>query len=163
MQFAVILHECFKCHSCYSTSIKVGWMANTLSSKEMFYSGSPGIIDTEVTSLHLCMHTHTENTHTVNQIAAHMLHWIYTYTQSVTYEHMQSHRDVFVSLSLVSTSNFKSSFVRSLHVLPLTYKGSELSWPSMTRTHGHTLIPPTTLCAVIGKLTGQQTVAQLGR
>ncbi len=63
MQFAVILHECFKCHTCYSTSIKVGWMANTLSSQEMFYSGSPGIIDTEVTSIHLCMYTYRKHTH----------------------------------------------------------------------------------------------------
>lgn len=52
---------------------------------------------------------------------------------------MQSYREVIVSLSLVSTSNWESSFLRSLHVLlQLICKGSKLSWPCMPHTHGHT-------------------------
>lgn len=135
------------CHTCYSTSIKAGWVTKTLSSKEMFSSGSPGIIRTEVPFSYAC--THVQKTHTANKIAARTLHWIHTNTQSITYVHMQWHQDVFVSLSLVSTGNLKSSFVRSLHMLPqLTYKGSELSWPWMTHTHTwtHTHTPFPHMC-----------------
>lgn len=149
MQFAVILHECFKCHTCYSTSIKVGWMANTLFSKEMFYSGSPGIIDSELLPItYACKHR--ENTHTANKITVCVLHWIQTNTQFITYVHMQSYREVFVSLS---PSNWESSFLRSLHVLlQLICKGSKLSWPCMPHTHTrphtetHTPFPHSTMC-----------------
>lgn len=98
MQLAVILHECFKCHNCCSTSIKVGWMANT---QEMFYSGSPGIIDSGLLPImYAC--TRREKTHTLwTRWQWGLLHWIQTNTQSITCVHMQSHREVFVSFSLV--------------------------------------------------------------
>uniref|UniRef100_A0A3B5B4V2 Argininosuccinate synthase n=1 Tax=Stegastes partitus TaxID=144197 RepID=A0A3B5B4V2_9TELE len=44
----------------------------------------------------------------------HMLQWIHTNTQSITYLHTGM---FFVSLSLASTGNLKSSFVSALHVL----------------------------------------------
>ena len=69
MQFAVILRECFKCHARYSAAIKVGWMANTFSSK--------GNVFLWFTWNHRhWSYACTENTHIVNKITAHTLHWI---------------------------------------------------------------------------------------
>lgn len=67
MQLAVILHECFKCHNCYSTSIKVGWMANALFKGNvlLWFTWNHRLW---VTSNHVCMHTQRENTHTVNKM-----------------------------------------------------------------------------------------------
>lgn len=144
MQFAVILHECFKCHSCYSTSIKVGWMANTLSSKEMFPSGSPGIID-HWSYFHSLMHAHTyrklTNCEPDNSALASLDTQLITNVHAVT-------QGCFC-LFIFGISRKISSFVRSLHVLPqLIYKGSELSWPCMTHTqaHAHSFPPHDTMC-----------------
>lgn len=151
MQFAVILHECFKCHACYSTSIKVGWKANTLSTKK---KKSFTLVHLESNTLKLLPFTyactHTYRKHTVTTITAHMLDRIQTNAQSITYAHMQSHSGLFfVSLSLPWTGSLKSSFVRSLHVLALLiYRGSELAlYDAHTHTHAHMLLfPHDTMC-----------------
>lgn len=173
MQFAVILHEYFKCHTCYSTSIKVGWMANTLFSKEMFYSGSPRIIDSELLPIaYACAHrekTHT-HTHTVKKKTVCVLHK--HNTQLITYVDMQSHMKVMVSLSLsLSLVSTGEAPLLSLYICYCSYytrAGSCLGLVcphTRTHTQKNTLLFPTALWAVIGKLTGQHTVAaeKLGR
>lgn len=121
MQFAVILHECLKCHTLYSASIKTPWMANMLFFKGNLLPCFTWNHRRWPTPHHLCMHTPEENTHSVSEVSVFVLHktrW-------------KSHSEVFVSLSVESTGSSKRLFLRSLHVL-VQCKGTEY-------THTHTL------------------------
>lgn len=143
MQFAVILHECFKCHTFYSASIKTLWMANMKGNLLLCFTWNHRRC---LTSDHLCMHTQKENTRSVNKVSVFVLHQTQTNTRLIEKVHTQSHREVFVSLSLESTGSSERLFLRSLHVL--VQHARALS--THTHTHAH---------AVTAKLTGQHAAA----
>lgn len=130
MQFAVILHECFKCHTFYSASIKTGWMANILFFKGNLLPCFTWNHRCWLTSHHLCMHTQKENTQCEQGITVRASLDTNRYTVN------RSHREVFVSLSLESTGSNERLFPRSLHVL--VQHARALS----THTHKHTLWLP---------------------
>lgn len=115
MQFAVILHECFKCHTHYSASIKVSWMANKFSSKEMFSSGLPGI---RWRYFHSFMHANTyRKTHCEQDNST---HWIHTYIVHHICEHavcrglchfiFGSNRLLFCLVSCVTASHIQGQW-----------------------------------------------------
>lgn len=133
MQFAVILHECLKCHTFYSAPIKTRWMANMHLFKRNLLLCFTWNHSCWLTSHHLCMHSvrkHTQceqgirvcaspdtNKYTVNHESVHAL------TQSL-----------FVSLSLESTGSRERLFPRVSTCVSKAWKGTGRAH---TRTHTH--------------------------
>lgn len=111
-QFAVILHECFKCHTFYSASFKSRLDGkDALFQKEIFSSGSPGIMDL-LPITYAC--THRKKTHTVWTRYQCLCSAGHKQTRSWRCKCTRSHREVFVSLSLGSTGSGERLFPRSL-------------------------------------------------
>lgn len=123
MQFAVILHECFKCHGCYSASIKVNCKANALLRGNVFLWFTWSYFSS-------LMRAQTV-------ITAHELHWIHT----ISWSHMCTWTRKFFLFDLVTTGNLKSSFVMPVHVITATIRGR---WAVQTVTRSP--LPRDTMC-----------------
>lgn len=154
-----LFYERFKCHTCYSASIKVDWMPNTVFSKEMFYTDSPGIIGSALLPIVYLCTNNWGNTHTPWR----RYQWFFfTHIQPNTeLSQMYKCSCAGIILSLYLLYQQYLSVCKFVTAANVQGQASVLA----VHTHAHTLHLPTALCAMIGKLTGQHTVtaAQLGR